>query len=246
MVDRGTALERQRVSWRAVCGPTLGPCWRHRGNKQFSVVAGQCKHSRDERVESPAGGRYVSNHGSANPGGTFPGHSGGARTAEHPRDGASGAGADTVSGGASIRSTALRPGRNSALPAAFRDAAAAMRDNLAGALWHVGIFNVACSIVAVGLFAVFAQWRFQELRVALAPPGDIAAWRAGGVAGARWPYCVRIRRNAAAPLEHAQWARPATKFTTTARTTAPSRYDSRPWRKAVARIARVLRSVSDT
>jgi phospholipid/cholesterol/gamma-HCH transport system substrate-binding protein len=37
-----------------------------------------------------------------------------------------------------------------------------MRDNLAGALWRLGIFVAVCSVVAVGLFAVFAQLRFQR------------------------------------------------------------------------------------
>jgi hypothetical protein len=39
---------------------------------------------------------------------------------------------------------------------------------------------------------------------------------------------------------------PATRLMTVANTTAPSRYDNNPWRSAVARIARVCRSVSDT
>lgn len=33
---------------------------------------------------------------------------------------------------------------------------------MAGALWRLSIFIVACSIVAVGLFAVFGQFRFQR------------------------------------------------------------------------------------
>jgi phospholipid/cholesterol/gamma-HCH transport system substrate-binding protein len=37
-----------------------------------------------------------------------------------------------------------------------------MRDNLTAALWRLGIFVVACSVVAAGLFAVFAQLRFQR------------------------------------------------------------------------------------
>jgi phospholipid/cholesterol/gamma-HCH transport system substrate-binding protein len=36
-----------------------------------------------------------------------------------------------------------------------------MRDNLAGALWRLGVFVAVCGVVAVALFAVFAQWRFQ-------------------------------------------------------------------------------------
>jgi phospholipid/cholesterol/gamma-HCH transport system substrate-binding protein len=36
-----------------------------------------------------------------------------------------------------------------------------MRDNLAGALWRLGVFVAVCTVVAVALFAVFAQWRFQ-------------------------------------------------------------------------------------
>jgi len=36
-----------------------------------------------------------------------------------------------------------------------------MRDNLAGALWRLGVFVAVCAVVAVALFAVFAQWRFQ-------------------------------------------------------------------------------------
>jgi phospholipid/cholesterol/gamma-HCH transport system substrate-binding protein len=36
-----------------------------------------------------------------------------------------------------------------------------MRDNLVGALWRLGVFVAVCGVVAVALFAVFAQWRFQ-------------------------------------------------------------------------------------
>jgi phospholipid/cholesterol/gamma-HCH transport system substrate-binding protein len=36
-----------------------------------------------------------------------------------------------------------------------------MRDNLASALWRLGVFVAVCTLVAVALFAVFAQWRFQ-------------------------------------------------------------------------------------
>ena len=36
-----------------------------------------------------------------------------------------------------------------------------MRVNLAGALWRLGVFVAVCGLVAVALFAVFAQWRFQ-------------------------------------------------------------------------------------
>jgi phospholipid/cholesterol/gamma-HCH transport system substrate-binding protein len=39
-----------------------------------------------------------------------------------------------------------------------------MRGNTAGALWRLGIFVVVCSVVGVGLFAVFAQFRFQSER----------------------------------------------------------------------------------
>jgi phospholipid/cholesterol/gamma-HCH transport system substrate-binding protein len=36
-----------------------------------------------------------------------------------------------------------------------------MRDNLAATLWRLGVFVAVCGVVAVALFAVFAQWRFQ-------------------------------------------------------------------------------------
>ena len=36
-----------------------------------------------------------------------------------------------------------------------------MRDNLAGALWRLGILAVVCALGTFGLFMVFAQLRFQ-------------------------------------------------------------------------------------
>jgi phospholipid/cholesterol/gamma-HCH transport system substrate-binding protein len=49
-----------------------------------------------------------------------------------------------------------------------------MRDNLTGALWRLGVFVVTCSLVLAGLFAVFAQLRFQREQTYTADFTDIS------------------------------------------------------------------------
>ena len=59
-----------------------------------------------------------------------------------------------------------------------------MRDNLAGALWRLGVFVAVCTVVAVALFAVFAQLRFA--------PGQTYAAEFTNISGLKENDLVRI------------------------------------------------------